>query len=122
MTDAVTTLSVADAAAYQASFDAVAAGEATAGQIAEVQAVVIGLTHYLRDAGALAEAQARSRAALTEALPEERAAAVTAALDGADAAGPRLWWDGGAKTLVTPETADAVAAAKAAASAEREAG
>lgn len=108
------TMTLAEAAAFQDSFDAVEAGTATAAQLAEVQAIIIGVVHYTRDVGALADAQARGRLAMFDGLTDKRKQAVMTALDG-KAVKPALWWDNEAKTLVTPESEAEVEAAKEAA-------
>jgi hypothetical protein len=108
------TMTLADAAAFQNSFDAVEAGTATAAQLAEAQAVIIAVVHYTRDIGALADAQAKGRKAMLASLDEGRKAKVMTALDG-KAIQPLLWWDNEAKTLVTPESEAEVDAAKEAA-------
>jgi hypothetical protein len=109
--DKKTTMTLAEAASFQPSFDAVAAGVATAAQLSEVEAVQIAVVHYMRDIGALADAQVRGRKALLDGIPEARQAKVLIALDG-KAAAPAVWWDNEAKTLVTEATAAEVEAYK----------
>jgi len=118
--DAITTLSPVDAAKYQGAFDAVMANNATQAQLDEVNAVITGLQHYLRDAGAALALQLRGRAALVEGFDTERRARVLTALDGNAPTKPAIKWDNEVKSLVTADNEAEVITEKARLQTERD--
>lgn len=83
------TLTLTEAAVYQDSFDAVAAGSPTLAQAQEVEAVMAGLDH-LRPIGAAASALVDRYTNILGTLPEEKRVAVVEAIDGKNAASPRI--------------------------------
>lgn len=80
------TMSFAEAAAYQAAFDAVANGTATPAQAQDVDAVINAVGQMMRPLGARAGAIIDARINLLAGVPEALRAAVVATLDGKDAA------------------------------------
>lgn len=87
-----TRLTFAEAASYQASFDAVEAGTATEAQAQEVAAVMAGFEH-LRTIGARAGEIIDARINLLAAVPMDKRSAIGTLIDGQDAVSPRVRFD-----------------------------